>query len=412
MVAVHEKISPRQLEVIEWAETSERVLGCFGSIRGGKTHVTPISFGIHTQRLGKPYNHAITGRSLRQIELEILPHFERFALSSGLPYHYNRGKKVCTIGTQQYICMAANDKSSSAGLIGLTFHSALADESPLYPEAFLDDLFGRLSFQGSKLFLLGNPQGPKHYIKERWIDGGIVDTYLKFELYDNPKLHDDVIAAYEKAYSGVFYRRNILGEWSAADGLIWPTRLLHVPQIPTKAKVRIGVDVGFAFSRTAFTVLIQLGPDWWHVRKVFLMDSAFTSASGEAPRLSDLMAATERLVNQFGGKKNVVLDIDSASVGVAYYQECIELGYRVARADKWTVIEGLQRVDELLTSQKLTIDEEDCEELLDDMASYSWKEGKDEPDYSDGTYDTCDGLRYGTLGAFGRRNVGIQQVRI
>ena len=118
--------------------------------------------------------------------------------------------------------MAANDKSSSAGLIGLTFHSALADESPLYPEAFMDDLFGRLSFPDSKLFCLGNPQGPKHWMKERWIDGGLADTYLQFELYDNPSLHDDVIAAYEKAYSGVFYRRNILGEWSAAEGLIWP----------------------------------------------------------------------------------------------------------------------------------------------------------------------------------------------
>ena len=68
MVAVHHKISQRQLEVIEWADSPERVLGCFGSIRSGKTHSAPIAFMIHTQRLGKPYNHAITGRSLRQIE--------------------------------------------------------------------------------------------------------------------------------------------------------------------------------------------------------------------------------------------------------------------------------------------------------------------------------------------------------
>ena len=93
------------------------------------------------------------------------------------------------------------------------------------------------------------------------------------------------------------------------------------------------------------------------------MDSAFTSDSGEAPRLSDLMATTERMVNQYGGKRSVVLDIDSASVGATYYHECAKLGYRVAKADKWTVVEGLQRVDEVLGSEDLTIDQEDCEPL-------------------------------------------------
>lgn len=405
-------ISPAQRTVLDFIETQDRVYGAFGSVGSGKTHMVPIGFGRYTQRLDRPYLHLIAARSLRQIELEILPHLERLAENLMLPYQYNRSNQMLRMGSQSYRCVAGNDESSAGRIQGLTAHSAMFDESALCPESFLNMLFTRLRFAASKLFLLGNPQGPKHYIKEKWIDGGLVDQYHRFRLWDNPVLDLEYIEAMQKAYSGAFRRRMVDGEWAAAEGLIWPYWSKHLPQIPTKTKVRIGVDVGIAHSRTAFVVLVNIGPKQWHARATHQMDSAFTSDSGEAPRLGDLMATTERLVNQYGGKRHVVLDVDSASVGATYYNECAKLGYRVARADKWTVHEGLQRVDELLGSEQLTIDEEDCEDLLGDMASFTWKKDKDEPDFSDGTYDTCDAFRYAALGAFGRRNVGIQEVRV
>ena len=38
---------------------------------------------------------------------------------------------------------------------------------------------------------------------------------------DNPGLSPRIRARYRSSYSGVFYRRFILGEWTAAQGLVY-----------------------------------------------------------------------------------------------------------------------------------------------------------------------------------------------
>ena len=405
-------ISPQQRTVLDFIETRERVYGAFGSVGSGKTHMVPVGFILYTQRLDRPYLHLIAGRALRQIELEILPHFERLARDLMLPYQYNRSKHIVRIGIQSYVCVAANDESSSGRIQGLSIHSAMFDESALCPESFLDMLFTRLRFATSKLFLLGNPQGPKHYLKEKWIDGGLVDQYHRFRLWHNPVLDSEFIEAVKKAYSGAFRRRMVDGEWSAAEGLIWSQFTRQMPQVPDSTEILVPVDVGMAHSRTAFLVLVKISQGQWHVRQCHLMDSAYTSEDSTAPRLSDLMATTARIVKPYGGKRRCKMVVDASSVGYPYYLELVKEGYRVIRADKWSVMEGLQRTDEKLSDGSLSIDEEDCDELVDDINSFCWAKDKDEPSYTDGTYDPCDALRYGAVAAFGRRDYGIQQVRV
>lgn len=405
-------MSRRQAEALEWADSSERVLGAYGSIRSGKTHSVPIGFMAHTQRLPKPYLHAITGRKLRQVEVELLPHIRNFAACFGLHYDYHRGDRILTVGSQRYLCLAANDIRSEDSLTGFTLHSALCDETTLYPGDFLTILFGRLTYSDSKLFMLGNPAGPNHPVKKDWIDSGDVQTYLQFRLDDNPSLSDEYKGAVRRKYTGALRRRLIDGEWSAAEGVIWSQFTRQMPQIPDSAEILVPVDVGMAHSRTAFLVMIRLSVAQWHVRQCHLMDSAYTSEDSTAPRLGDLMATTARIVKSYGGKRRCKMVVDASSVGYPYYLELIKNGYRVIRADKWSVMEGLQRTDEKLSDGSLTIDEEDCGELVDDINSFCWAKDKDEPSYTDGTYDPCDALRYGAVAAFGRRDYGIQQVRV
>ena len=45
--------------------------------------------------------------------------------------------------------------------------------------------------------------------------------YLHFTMEDNPALTPRIRARYRSAYSGVFYRRFVLGEWTAAQGLVY-----------------------------------------------------------------------------------------------------------------------------------------------------------------------------------------------
>ena len=38
---------------------------------------------------------------------------------------------------------------------------------------------------------------------------------------DNPGLPPEIRQRYERLYTGVFYRRFVLGEWAAAQGLVY-----------------------------------------------------------------------------------------------------------------------------------------------------------------------------------------------
>lgn len=64
---------------------------------------------------------------------------------------------------------------------------------------------------------------------------------------DNPSLSENVKARYRGMYSGVFYRRFILGEWAAADGLVYPmfSEQMVVQTLPENlVRFVISVDYG------------------------------------------------------------------------------------------------------------------------------------------------------------------------
>ena len=70
--------------------------------------------------------------------------------------------------------------------------------------------------------------------------------YLHFTMADNPSLSARVRARYESMYSGIFYRRFVLGEWTAAEGRIdfyAPGSTRRAPAEPWE-RLRVSVDYG------------------------------------------------------------------------------------------------------------------------------------------------------------------------
>src|SRR5699024_10186517 len=76
---------------------------------------------------------------------------------------------------------------------------------------------------GAKIWMNCNPRQPSHYFKKDFIDKTKDKNfmYLHFVMDDNLTLSDDKKEQYKKMFSGVFYQRNILGQWVNADGLIY-----------------------------------------------------------------------------------------------------------------------------------------------------------------------------------------------
>src|SRR5690606_4293976 len=132
---------------------------------------------------------------------------------------------------------------------GMTLAGAYGDEVTLWPESFFTMLLSRLSVPGAQFFGTTNPDSPGHWLKKRYLDRAdeLSLRRFRFTLADNPALDPAYVEALKREYTGLWYRRYILGEWVAAEGAIYdmfdPDR--HVArELPEILHWWVGVDYG------------------------------------------------------------------------------------------------------------------------------------------------------------------------
>ena len=96
----------------------------------------------------------------------------------------------------------------------LILEEGLLDEAALMPRSFVEQAVARCSVAGSRLWFNCNPENPQHWFYREWILRARERRalYLHFTMEDNPALSPRIRARYRSAYSGVFYRRFVLGE--------------------------------------------------------------------------------------------------------------------------------------------------------------------------------------------------------
>lgn len=167
------------------------------------------------------------------------------------------------IGDNVYYLYEANNEASQDKLQGLTAAGAYLDEAALMPESFVVQAIGRCSVAGAKMWLNCNPAGPHHYLNEEYIKKADSKNIclLHFGLDDNLTLSQQTKDKYRRMYTGVYYKRNILGLWVAADGLIYPDFADHPEEYilddyaPGNIMyATIGVDFGGTTSAHSFTL--------------------------------------------------------------------------------------------------------------------------------------------------------------
>ena len=136
------------------------------------------------------------------------------------------------------------------------------------PESFVNQATGRCSVDGSKYWFNCNPDGPYHWFKANWIDratgylgkeksadirekaekeGRKPDLknllYIHFTMDDNLSLSGVVKERYRSMYSGVFFKRYIMGLWAMAEGIIYDMfdvkkHVVDVGQLVRSGKIR------------------------------------------------------------------------------------------------------------------------------------------------------------------------------
>lgn len=395
--------SPKQKEVLSLFIHNGRFFHLLsGSIRSGKSYIAVLAFFLYTQAIGSTRVNIITGRNLRIMEVELLDTLRNMARNFGGTYSYSRTQGVVQINGVRYIVIAAHDEQSYKRVQSLTAGSALIDEIQLLPESFINQLIARLSFGDSKILATCNPEGRNHWLKKKFIDTKKIDYIRNFTLEDNPTLPEAVKARYRNMFTGVFYQRNILGQWVQAEGVIYKEyETMSNPIPPTMIMYEdVGVDYGIK-GITAYEKLTYLRGGKCVITDTYRYD-------GQKGIKTDSQLADDLI--SFIGKSNVkrVYIDPSASSFIAELRRR-STKFTIMEADN-KVLPGIKTVLNGFGSKKLIVHaNKNNQPLIDELSSYAWMLNDEDKPVKENDHH-CDALRYGYYSRNKTFNRGIHKL--
>lgn len=226
--------SDQQKRLIYWwrpmtRASSNNYVIADGSIRSGKTIACIIGFLTWSQTMHKGESFILAGKTMGALKKNVINPMQRILEAWGWSYSYVRSgsEPHIQIGSNTYYLFGANTEASQDSLQGLTAAGAYADEAALFPKSFIDQMIGRCSVDGWKIWMNCNPAGPHHFIPEEYLLPELKKKkkvyHLHFTMDDNLSISPKRKEEYKNAWphGSVFYKRFILGMWVAADGLIY-----------------------------------------------------------------------------------------------------------------------------------------------------------------------------------------------
>ena len=230
------QFSKKHLMVLNWWLPDSPVRDSFGiildgAVRSGKSLPGSISFvkwsfNRFPQGGGEFF---IAGKTVHAVVRNIVRPLMKASRSIGYRVEYKKADGFALItsktGVQhRFYLFGGHDESSQDLIQGFTAWGGFFDEAPIMPQSFVDMAISRLSIEGATVWFTSNPLNPGHWFKKDFIDRarekGLL--YLHLTMDDNLSLSEKVKARYRSLFTGVFFRRYILGEWCAAEGLIYP----------------------------------------------------------------------------------------------------------------------------------------------------------------------------------------------
>lgn len=365
-----------------------------GSVRSGKTFSSLILWAFWLAERPRDGKYLMVGKTLTTLRRNCLEPLLSLLGERNMEFSIP-GKRARIFG-RNIDLEGASDVRSEEKIRGVTLHGAYMDEITLAPQPFFAMLLSRLSAPGAKLFGTTNPDSPRHWLKVEYLDNPTLDIYRsKFLLDDNTTLPREYVENLKREYTGVFYRRFILGDWVAAEGAVYPMFEVkrHVSQdVPSMRMTWIAADIG----HTNPTAFLRLGAG--RDGLIWVVDEYYHQVSAGAPAKSPKQYARDMAA--FAARQSSAPDvvvIDPAAEGfILQLKEDSDL--RIRRADN-AVLEGIQLVSSALDAGALRIHPR-CRHLIDELQGYAWdpkaqQRGEDKPVKQND--HAADALRYGLM---------------
>ena len=371
------KLSPKQRQVMLWWQKNYDAIICDGAVRSGKTFCMGVAFLLWAMTCFHGRQFALCGKTIgalrRNLLYDALPEVERV----GVRCEERRSENSFTLRwggrSNRFLLFGGQDEGSAALIQGVTLAGLLLDEAALMPRSFVEQACARCSVPGSKLWFNCNPEGPEHWFYREWILKAEERRalYLHFTMEDNPGLDEAVRERYQRLYSGIFYRRFVLGEWVTAEGRVYDffdRRRDAAPVPPGRMEAwRVSVDYG-TVNPTSMGLWGRRNGVWYRVKEFYYDSRREGRQKTDAEYVRDLRTLC-------GGKRveRVIVDPSAASFLAALRQA----GFPVKAADN-RVLDGIRVTAGMLREGGIVICR-GCTDCLREMELYCWESGKEAP---------------------------------
>ena len=344
---------------------------CDGAVRSGKTLCVGLSFFLWAMARFDGQSFALCGKTIQSVRRNMLHDLLPMLRGLGLECREQMSRNQLTVrmGKKENIfyLFGGRDEGSADLIQGLTLAGVLLDEVVLMPRSFVEQSCARCSVEGAKLWFSCNPEGPEHWFYREWILRAQERNalYLHFTMKDNPSLSDKVRRRYEKMFRGTFYRRFVLGEWVAAQGLVYDFfQRDECPAPPEGDMERWCISCDYGTVNPASFGLWGLRKGVWYRVAEYYYDSR---REGRQKTDREYALDVKRLAD---GRRirQVVVDPSAAS----FIEVLRRDGWAVVKA-KNDVLSGIRTTARLLQDGKLVICST-CSDAIREFGLYRWEE--------------------------------------
>ncbi len=386
----YKSLTKKQNELMNIAKGGlKRINILHGSVRSGKTWISLILWCIWIQNMPKDKTYIMTAKTLGTLKRNCLDLLE--ILAGRKNFKYSISKKEGVLYGRKIYFEGVSDSEAESKIRGMTLQGAYCDELTLFTEDFFNMLLSRLSETNAKLFGTTNPDNPNHWFKVNYIDRkDELDFFMmEFLIDDNTFLDKRYVEELKKEYTGVFYRRFILGEWCSAEGLVYPmfdkskNVVRDIPNETDETEYYISIDYG---------TLNPCSMGLWQVNKEEAVRIKECYYSGKKSRklLTDeeYYDLLEKLSCGYP-IKCVVIDPSAAS----FITTIRRRGKFTVRKANNNVLDGIRITGTLLQNGKLKI-HESCTDSIREFETYSWDEKSPEDKVIKEFDHAMDDIRY------------------
>ncbi|RLV56049.1 PBSX family phage terminase large subunit [Aeromicrobium phragmitis] len=388
-------LSAAQLDSVR--ESNGRVNIWDGSIRSGKTIGSILRWLMFVALAPRGGELVMIGRTRDTVWRNVIGPMQDPSLfgPAAATVVGNYGAPTVTILGRRVYVLGAHDAKAEKTIRGLTVAGAYVDEVTTLTEEFFTQLLGRMSVAGAQLFGTTNPDSPGHWLKRKFLDrlGSLPDwRRFHFTIEDNPSLTAAYVESIRREFTGLWFRRFILGEWVQAEGAIYdmwdPDRHVvpHATLPPMERVLAVGVDYGTTNPTRGYL----LG---YAAERLWVLDEWAPTGGTDA----ELSHSLTRWLNgrqpaEWRDPEWLFIDPAAASFKLQLRRD----GHHNTRGGANEVLPGIRTIGSLLALERLKVSDR-CEKLIDRVPGYAWdpkktEKGEDAPLKVDD--HEADALRY------------------